>query len=38
MFETDLRASTRITPERLAGRSIGARLFEGAARLFSPML
>lgn len=38
MFEQDLTKSKAITTETLANRSIGARLFEGGARLFSPML
>ena len=38
MFEQDLTKSTAITAESLANRSLGARLFEGGARLFSPML
>ncbi len=38
MFERDLTHSREITSETLQRRSIGARLFEGAARLFSPML
>ena len=38
MFEHDLTKSKPITAASLEGRSIGTRLFEGAARLFSPML
>ncbi|MBC7840999.1 MAG: cardiolipin synthase [Gemmatimonadaceae bacterium] len=38
MFEQDLTKSRAITAETIAHRSIGARLFEGGARLFSPML
>ncbi len=38
MFERDLTKSRRITSDELAHDSIGARLFVGAARLFSPML
>jgi cardiolipin synthase A/B len=38
MFERDLTHATPITAETLSGRSIGARLFEGGARLLSPML
>jgi cardiolipin synthase len=38
MFEQDLAKSRAITAAVLDGRSIGQRLFEGAARLFSPML
>ncbi len=38
MFERDLARSRPITAASLEHRSIGARLFEGAARLFSPML
>lgn len=38
MFERDLTKSRRITSDELAHDSIGARLFIGAARLFSPML
>ena len=38
MFEQDLTKSVAITAASLEHRSIGARLFEGGARLFSPML
>ena len=38
MFERDLTKSVPITSETLENRSIGTRLFEGAARLMSPML
>jgi cardiolipin synthase len=38
MFERDLTKSRPITKDDLARDSIGARLFSGAARLFSPML
>ncbi len=38
MYERDLTKSRRITSDELAHDSIGARLFVGAARLFSPML
>jgi cardiolipin synthase len=38
MFERDLTKSRPITTDDLARDSIGARLFSGAARLFSPML
>ncbi len=38
MFEQDLTKSRQITAETMAGRGIGTRLFEGLARLFSPML
>ncbi len=38
MFEQDLTKSVAITAASLKHRSIGARLFEGGARLFSPML
>ncbi len=38
MFTRDLTKSRRITAASLANRALTARLFEGAARLFSPML
>ncbi|MES3033368.1 MAG: cardiolipin synthase [Gemmatimonadota bacterium] len=38
MFETDLRKATEITPESLKRETLPRRLFEGAARLLSPML
>jgi cardiolipin synthase len=38
MFSRDLLKSRRITPASLTNLSLGARLFEGSARLFSPML
>ncbi len=38
MFERDLTKSRQITAASLENRSIWSRLFEGAARLFSPML
>ncbi len=38
MFTRDLTNSRRITAATLEHRSLAARLFEGAARLFSPML
>ncbi len=38
MFERDLTKSKEITAATLEHRSIGGRLFEGVARLFSPML
>jgi len=37
-FEHDLQRAHRITAGDVAKSSIGARLFEGVARLFSPML
>ena len=38
MFTRDLANSRRITAATLEHRTLAARLFEGAARLFSPML
>ncbi len=38
MFVRDLEKSRRITAASLTNQTLGARLFEGAARLFSPML
>ncbi|MDZ7632400.1 MAG: cardiolipin synthase [Gemmatimonadaceae bacterium] len=38
MFERDLTKSVQITAASLANSSLRQRLFEGAARLFSPML
>lgn len=38
MFERDLTRSKQITAASLEHRSIWSRLFEGGARLFSPML
>jgi cardiolipin synthase len=38
MFTHDLLKSRRITLASLTNLSLGARLFEGSARLFSPML
>ena len=38
MFQADLRKSTEVTPATLERETLGRRLFEGLARLFSPML
>ena len=38
MFVADLRKSTEITPATLKRETLPRRLFEGLARLFSPML
>ncbi len=38
MFEADLRQAVEITPETLKRQTLPRRLFEGAARLLSPML
>ncbi len=38
LFEADLQHSREITSDAVRHRSMGARLFEGAARLLSPML
>jgi cardiolipin synthase len=38
IFETDLRRAQEVTPEIVRRETLPRRLFEGAARLFSPML
>ena len=38
MFETDLRNAVEITSKTLKRQTLPGRLFEGAARLLSPML
>ena len=38
MFEADLRHAVEITPKTLKRQTLPGRLFEGAARLLSPML
>ncbi|MCC7051738.1 MAG: cardiolipin synthase [Gemmatimonadaceae bacterium] len=38
MFQADLRQSTEVTPATLRRETLPRRLFEGLARLFSPML
>ena len=38
MFTRDLAMAREVTAHELTTLSIGARLFEGAARLLSPML
>ena len=38
MFEADLHHAHEVTPEMIKRESLPRRLFEGAARLFSPML
>ena len=38
MFEADLRHAREVTPETLHRETLPRRLFEGAARLLSPML